>query len=183
MVEFQSFFENLKEHAERELDIAGIKEDQSEPSNIKGNTWMRKHIMNMVSEFMSAGHNQSSAQTAIDIMNVLLTFRPLTPLTGNEEEWEDQGVHFSDKLKYQNKRCMRVYKTTDGRTVDVEGKVFWEWIDNGMGEKFKSYYTNKDSWVDITFPYVPYTEYVEQESKVGKLATMPFTEFKEKSEE
>lgn len=178
MNEFPSIFDNLLEHVERELDIAGILEDKAAPEGVKDNTWMRRHILNLTKEFIAADHNQGSAQTTIDILNVLLTLRPLTPLTGKDDEWEDQGIEFSDMLKYKNKRCMRVFKTSDNRCVDVEGKVFWEWIDDGNGEKFKSYYTNKDSWVDITFPYVPFTEYVEKQTEQSKIASMPFTEFK-----
>lgn len=178
MNEFPNPFDNLLEHVERELNIAGIVEDKSSPEGVKDNNWMRKHILNMTKEFIAANHNQSTAQVTIDILNVLFTLRPLTPLTGEDDEWEDQGIEFSDKLKYKNKRCMRVFKTTDNRVVDVEGKVFWEWLDDGRGEKFKSYYTNKDSWVDITFPYIPFTEYIEKETEHSKIGSMPFTEFK-----
>lgn len=172
----------LKEHAERELDIAGIVESDDDPINAKGNSWMRRHILSMVREFESAEHSHGSAQAAIEILSVLLTMRPLTPLNGTEDEWEDLGSMFADGLKYRNKRCSRVRKMSDGRVVDTEGKVFWEWVYNHNNEKYQSYYTNKDSWVDVTFPYLPSTEYIEKDSYENKLAKMPFTEFKDSIE-
>ncbi len=81
---------------------------------------------------------------------------------------------FADGLKYRNKRCHRVRKMSDGRVVDIEGKVFWETVYSYNNEKYESYYTNKDSWVDVTFPYLPSTEYIERETEESKIANMPF---------
>jgi hypothetical protein len=170
----------LMDHAIRELDIAGIKEDESEPSDSKGNTWMRRHLLSVVQEFKDADHSRSSITAALDILNVLLTLRPLTPLNGTPDEWQERDLFFADGLRFLNKRCPTVYKTSDGRIVDVEGKIFWEWIDDGKGSKVRSFYRTKESWVDITFPYVPNTEYVEKESEESKISKMPFTEFKDK---
>jgi hypothetical protein len=172
--------DHLMEHAIRELDLAGIKEDENEPVNTKGNTWMRRHLLSVVQEFKDAGHSRGSITSAIDILTLILTLRPLTPLKGTEDEWEERDLYFADGLKYLNKRCPTVYKTTDGRVVDVEGKMYWEWLDDGNGNQYRSFYKNKDCWVDITFPYFPNTEYIEKESEESKIGKMPFTDFKDK---
>ena len=180
---FEPKLQDLLEHAEKELDIAGLKESDDDPVSAKGSTWMRRHILSIVKEFQAAEHSASSAQAAIEILNVLLTLRPLTPLTGEEDEWEDMQGMFSEGLKYRNKRCYRVCKTSDGRTIDTEGRVFWEWVSTYNNDEFKSYYTNKDSWVDITFPYIPVTDYIKKETEENRIASMPFQQFKEAPKE
>jgi hypothetical protein len=43
----------------------------------------------------------------IKVLNALLDFRPLTPLTGEESEWMEVG-----KNMYQNTRCASVFRNT-----------------------------------------------------------------------
>jgi hypothetical protein len=73
-----------------------------------------------------------------------MRFEPLTPLTGEDNEWNQ----IKDNL-YQNRRSPRVFKE-DGQAYDIDGIVFRD--PDGC------YVTNKDSRVNITFPYTPVTE-------------------------
>lgn len=93
----------------------------------------------------------------------LTHFRTSSPLTGNDDEWEHvyNGV-------FQNKVCPAVFKQADlfeGKAYWIEGKVFWEWLldhdaDNEdedgfpIAEIIKLYYTNKNSFVVIDFPWL-----------------------------
>jgi hypothetical protein len=142
---------NLVEFAKKELDILGMEED----SGIDG--MMRKHIIHMVEEFSKEGHSGSSASYAINCLKKLLNYEPLSPITGEDDEW----VKITDTL-YQNKRCYTVFKEKNGRTYNSEGIIFWEWVVSDKdGTPFKSFFTSKDSRVDVEFPYTPSSEYKE----------------------
>jgi hypothetical protein len=143
----------LLEHAEREMDLMGLTDDG------EMNGMMRKHILHMVKEFAAEGHSGFSASYAIQLLEKLLKFEPITPLTGEDWEWVDVSEQ-SGKPMWQNVRCGRVFKDEDG-AYDIEGRVFWNWQTLEDGEKYKSFYTSRDSRVYITFPYVPETVYVE----------------------
>jgi len=149
---------NLLDYAKHELDLIGMTEDA--PDEI--NRMMRNHLLHMVEEFAKEGHSGMSASYALANLKLLLAFEPLSPLTGADDEWTQ--IEFGPDMKWQNKRCSRVFKRDDGTAYDSESRVFWEWVTGEDGEKFKSHYTSIDSRVDITFPYVPHTEYVERES-------------------
>ena len=151
---------SLLDHAERELDLMGLDDDGDM------NGMMRNHILHMVKEFSNEGHSGYSAIYAIQVLEKLLKFEPVTPLTGEDWEWNDVS-EISGDILYQNARCGRVFKNKDG-AYDIDGKVFWNWMtDEKTGELFKSYYTSSESRVPVEFPYVPSTvyEYVLPEQK------------------
>ena len=131
--------------AKSELDIVGMKENDPEIANRA----MREHILKMVEVFSDEGHSGFSASYAAAILEKLLRFNPISPLTGEDSEWN--LISEVEKL-YQNKRCSHVFKS-NGKAYDLNGKVFIQ--ENG------SAYTSADSRVDVTFPYTPKTEYVK----------------------
>ena len=138
---------SLLSYAESELDRIGLTEED------EYNGMMRKHILHMIKEFADEGHSGFSAQYAIDILSKLLSFKPLTPLTGEDDEWCDVS-EYSGTTTYQNKRCSSVFKEgKDGEAYNIDGKVFWEWYKDEDGNAFKSYYGCRDSRVPVTFPY------------------------------
>jgi hypothetical protein len=136
---------NLIDFAKKELDIVGMKEDDSEISNRA----MREHILKMIEVFSDEGHSGFSANYAVAILQKLLKFEPLSPLTGEDSEW---NLISEKENLYQNKRCSHVFRE-NGKAYDIHGKVFVQ--ENG------SAYTSRDSRVDVTFPYTPKTEYVK----------------------
>jgi hypothetical protein len=139
--------------AESELDRIGMTADSDDEMNVS----MREHILRMVEAFADEGHSGFSANYAVNCLDKLLRYEPLSPLTGEDDEWNEVG----DGV-YQNKRCSRVFKEND-EAYDIDGIVFWEWYtDPETGEKFKSHFTCKDSRVPVEFPYVPKTEYKER---------------------
>jgi len=140
---------NLIKHAEKELDLLGMTGGDEYESA------MRKHILHMVKEFADEGHSGFSAQYAIQILTRLMHFRPLTPLTGEDSEWNDVASYGDGTImRWQNNRHSSVFKDADGSCYDIDGKVFWEWsrfFENGLA--VKTYYTSRDSRVPVTFPY------------------------------
>lgn len=148
------------DYAERELDLIGMNDEEGM------NGMMRKHLIHMVEEFAKEGHSGFSASYALSCLKRLLAFKPLSPLTGEEDEWTEVSEHMGHK-SYQNKRYSAVFKDETG-TYNIDGKVFWSWFtDKDTGEKFKSYYTSRDSRVYVEFPYTvpdePEYEYREDE--------------------
>ena len=118
-------------------------------------------VLELLTLFSEHGHSGSSAPYAINLFKKLASFEPVGPLTG--EDWEWGEVDFGPEMKYQNKRCGHVFKNAAGEAYDSEGIIFWEWFtDKDTGEKFKTYFTSKDSRVPVTFPYVPERKYVER---------------------
>jgi hypothetical protein len=141
---------NLLSHAEDELNRIGMTEDSPDEMNVA----MRKHILHMMQEFANEGHSGFSASYAISILTKLMDFKPLSPLTGEDSEWVNVS-DYGPEPHYQNKRRSSVFKNADGSCYDIDGKVFWEWaMPYEEGEKpYKSYYTNRESRVPVTFPY------------------------------
>jgi len=142
---------NILEHAKDELDRIGMTEDSPDEMNVM----MRKHILHMMNEFAEEGHSGFSASYAISILTKLMDFKPLSPLTGEDNEWGNIR-EYGESPSWQNKRRSSVFKNADGTCYDIDGKVFWEWcMPYEEGDKpYKSYYTNRDSRVPVKFPYI-----------------------------
>jgi hypothetical protein len=143
------------DYAKRELDLVGMTEDSGEC-----NVSMRNHILHMVEEFAKEGHSGFSASYAISCLEKVLRFEPLSPLTGEDSEWDDMSEYY-EKTYLINNRCTHVYKDESG-AWDVNGTVFYDWyVDKETGETYKSYFTNRKSRTPVTFPYTPITVYEE----------------------
>ena len=127
---------NLVEYAKDELKRIGMI-DSGDPYNES----VTKAILDLIELFASQDHSGFSASYVINAFGRLAKFKPLSPLTGKDDEWDDVG----DGL-YQNKRYSAVFKYKDGTPYDINGKVF-----TANGEVW---YTCKDSKVNVTFPYV-----------------------------
>lgn len=140
---------NLTSYAEAEL--ARISHDEDGMQD-----FMDKNVLEIVKIFEEQGHSGFSASYALSVLERLLRFKPLTPLTGEKDEWNDTG-----RGSLQNKRCSSVFKKSDGTCHDVDGIIV---SDNGGITWFTSGRFRKE----VTFPYaVPthpekvYIEYTE----------------------
>jgi hypothetical protein len=103
-------------------------------------------VLKVISVFSQQGHSGFSANYAISMLTLLLQYRPLTALSGEDNEWRD--VHGNGI--FQNKRLPTVFKQADrfeGQAYNAKGKEF---SDNG-GE---IWFTCIDSHIPIEFPYV-----------------------------
>lgn len=127
---------NLVDYAKDELKRIGMI-DSGEPYN----DLTTKAILDLIELFDSQNHSNFSAAYVVNAFNRLAMFKPLSPLTGEDDEWNDIGDG-----SFQNKRYSAMFKDKDGTAYDSEGKVF---TDDG-----KIWYTCKDSKVNVTFPYM-----------------------------
>ena len=146
---------NLVDYAKDELKRIGMI-DSGEPYNDAG----AKAILDLIELFASQGHSGFSGSYVINAFSRLVRFKPLSPLTGEDDEWNELRDG-----SFQNKRYSAVFKDKDGTAYNVEGKVF---TDDG-----ELWYTCKDSRVNVTFPYVvpdkPEYVYRMAESEEDKL--------------
>jgi hypothetical protein len=150
---------NLKNHALMEFRAAGWT-DENGKFNDEMQEMICNHVLKLLEVFDDEGHSGSTAPYAINLFKTLASFEPVVPLTG--EDWEWTEVH--DGV-FQNKRCGHVFKQADrfdGQPYDIDAIVWYDYYTNEQtGEKVKSYFTNRDSVVPVTFPYTPQREYRE----------------------
>jgi len=97
-------------------------------------------VIKMVRAFSEDGHSGFSASWTVSVLEKLLRFRPLLPLTGEDSEWGDVGNGL-----FQNKRDSSVFKQ-DGNAYWLDGKVFSD--DGG-----KTWFSNGDSCAPVAFPW------------------------------
>lgn len=132
---------SLVEHAREELKRL---RDVDEPDDMQD--VIEKNILEIIETFSKQGHSGFSSSYCIPIINSLLKFEPITPLTGEEDEW----CEISDGI-FQNKRLSTVFKDKnrfEGKPYWLDGKIFSN--DNGL-----SWYTNSNSCVLVEFPFMP----------------------------
>lgn len=137
---------NLEEHAMNEFKICGWVDEHGKWDD-ESQQHLCETVLKMIKIFSEAHFSGFSAGYATHMLEKLLTYKPLRPLTGKNEEW----IEVADGL-WQNKRCSHVFKTKDGKAYDNNGKIF--------KGKDGCYYTNEDSKVFINFPYSPHTNIV-----------------------
>lgn len=133
---------SLEERAKFELEKAGFFSKDQLYGGMLGNA-----VMELMRVFAAQGHSGMSAAVTIRAFSRVAKFKPLTPLTGEDDEWNKVGDG-----EFQNRRCSHVFKNETG-AYDSQGRVFRE--PNG------TCWTRRESRVPITFPYTPTTEYVD----------------------
>ena len=137
---------DLISFAYNEIRRAGLFDEDSDYHGMIGTA-----AMELVQAFADQGHSGASAALILHILSKVLAYEPLSPLTGEDDEWVDISVEMGTPM-WQNKRCSRVFKYGDGSAYDTKGKVFVE----PTGAAF----TSSESRVLVTFPYTPKREYV-----------------------
>ena len=133
----------LVEYAERELPKAGDDEWQK---------LINENIIEILTVFSEQGHSGTSAGYVRARLDKLLDWKPLGPLTGEDDEWID-GYEWSDDFAQQNRRCFSVFKDKDGVAYDTSGYSFRD----PAGGAF----TCRMSYKPVTFPYVPVKERID----------------------
>jgi hypothetical protein len=94
---------NLVSHARRELALAGNDED----FNIS--------IISAIKAFSGYGHSGGSASVAIPMLNALLHYENLTPLTDDPKEWNNVSDISGEEL-WQSSRNAEAFSRDGGKT-------------------------------------------------------------------
>lgn len=158
------------EHAKREFKTLGyIPLDQNQEDG--PNKWIQENVNKLLEEFYSQGHTNISSDYCIEYFTKLAKFKPLSPLTGEDDEWEKiDSNHSCPEVYYQNKRCSHVFKREDGLAYDIDAYMFWYWSERQLEEDeegypgiipYKAYFSGKYAVKVIEFPYIPETEYIK----------------------
>ena len=144
---------NLIKHAKNELVTIGYDLNDTEEGP---NKWMMESVLELLRVFDKQRHSGFSAPECISLFTKLASFKPLSPLKGTVDEWNE----VSENL-WQNKRCSCVFKNEKNEAWNITGKVFVE--PDGIT------YKGKNSCVNVTFPYTPKTEYVKVDSEGNEI--------------
>jgi hypothetical protein len=118
-----------------------------------------------VDAFGESGQSGGSAPFIAGCINntlkKLLAFQPLSPITGEDSEWNDVTCLGNDTV-FQNNRCSHVFKGANGIAYDIDGYAFWHWADRPLYEdeegypgttKYKTCFTSNMSRKLVEFPY------------------------------
>lgn len=128
----------------------------------------KKNVMELIKVVDGQGHSGLSIGFVMSLFRTLVRYRPLTALTGSEDEWKDVSDFYGNKASVQqNKRCPSIFRVcNDNATAyNINGKVFSD--DNG-----ESWFSCSASKVPVTFPYnVPEVERIilHSQEEVDKL--------------
>lgn len=98
---------NLVQHARTELKLAGC------------DKWETNGILKIMQVFANMGHSCGSASAAIPMINDLLQFKNLTPLTCDPAEWEHHPGETwggTDPGIWQNRRNPEAFSSDGGKT-------------------------------------------------------------------
>ena len=157
---------NILKHAERELTLIGY-DGKDEYNNMA-----KAAIMELLTTFANQGHSGFSANYIVNLFNKLAKYETLSPLKGNDDEWNDVSDMSGDrKTLFQNNRDGRVFKNDDGAFF-TEAII---WTESG-----ESSYTNKDSNRYIkSFPFTPKTFYVKVDKDKNIIDTEEYEKVKE----
>ena len=146
------------EWAKKELDLLNKDKDGMQ-------ALMNRNLLEILKVFDKQGHSGFSASYLRRALHRLLDWKPLTPLTGEDDEWSVCSS-INGKITEQNIRCSAVFRyNRDNSTAHyIDGKVYSDnggitWFTKGGG----------CSSIPVTFPFtVPsepekvYIEYTEE---------------------
>jgi hypothetical protein len=134
---------SLVNWAKNELDrlVKDGDEEQKEVNN---------DILEVVQVFANQGHSGFSASYSLNIIKRLLDWKPIGPLSGEDDEWSDVPEWDNGTKTQQNKRCSAVFRDNfDNSTAHyIDGKRF---SDDGGKTWFSK--GGKGSSVPVIFPY------------------------------
>jgi len=126
---------NLVRHAEREFKVLGW------PGEDDMQKLICQNIVELLYIFGGQGHSGTTAPYVLNLFEKLAAFKPISPLTGADGEWNDVGDgHF------QNNRDSEVFKDKDGHAYWIAGRIFRDL-------KGHTWNRGAESRVHVTFPW------------------------------
>jgi len=147
---------NIVDYSKRELALLNKDNDVIQER-------INKNIIEIVETFSNQGHTGFTASYVLGVIDRLLRWKPIMPLTGEADEWKDCGFNKGYK---QNKRCGSVFLDKNGVAIDHDEIMISD--DGG----YTWFYSNIIPLTPITFPYTPpekpkevYIEYTDAEKK------------------
>lgn len=129
--------------------------DESDPLQQLAN----KDILELIKVFSEQGHSGMSAPYVLSYFDRLVRFKPLGPLTGEDDEWIPRGRSETNGPRtYQNRRLYSLFKSVyDDGHVEYDDVEAYEcmnvnehipYFGGGSGKIFREFFP-------IKFPYTP----------------------------
>jgi hypothetical protein len=98
---------NLVDHARRELALIG--EDE----------WLTDGLCKVIAAFAEMGHSGFSAAHSVAVLEKLLRYEPLSPLTDDPAEWIDRAREMGGEPFWQSARDPRAMSRDGGKTYTL----------------------------------------------------------------
>lgn len=115
----------------------------------------KDQILSLVEAFGNSGQSGGSAPYYIgaitNAISKLLNHQPLSPLTGEDNEWDDMSAYGCSNTHWQNKRDSRVFKTTTGDCWAID-TVIWYDVDKDVYSS-NGIIDGYTTTCVVTFPY------------------------------
>lgn len=97
---------SLVDHATRELQAAGLFDEDSDYNGMLGEA-----VLELIETFANQGHSGFSAMMTIQLFDLLANYKPLSDLTDNPHEW----MEVVDGL-WQSRRNSEAFSNDGGKT-------------------------------------------------------------------
>lgn len=160
---------NMQIWAELEIDAACRREldaSYSNPADAEYGIACYRSALKAFNSLMEDGHSGASIQITRTILNRLIDREPLTPILGEDDEWENvsqMGLRDGCITEYQNRRMSSLFKYVheDGtvKYSDIQRVTCYESSHDDVqgGVPFWNGFVNRiiDEVKPITLPYVP----------------------------
>jgi hypothetical protein len=101
---------NLVTYAKEELTRAGLFDEDSDYNGMLGNA-----ALEIIEVFAKQGHSGYSASVVTSLVEKLMRYEPLTPLTYAPDEWNDVSEE-SNTPMWQNRRKPTTFSLDGGKT-------------------------------------------------------------------
>jgi hypothetical protein len=98
----------LVNFAKAELRAAGLFDPDADYDGAIAGT-----VVSLMETFSAYGHSGVSAEHTLDVFDKLARHIPLTPLTGEDDEWEEHEVSLKAAPLWRNRRCPTILKNED----------------------------------------------------------------------
>jgi len=143
---------NYIKHAKRELQAIGYNLDQKEEDP---NKWIVENLLELLEVFGKQDHSGFSAPYCVSMFEKLASFKPLSPITCVDNEWNDDS--FGGDM-FQNMRLSSVFKKSkDGIPYYINAIVFVDQNNNS----FTGNVEDIGSSQYIRLPFEPKSFYID----------------------
>ena len=158
---------NILKHARKEFLLAGYIPPELDPED-GPNKWIQQNVLELLKVFAKQGHSGFSAPYCVSYFNTLAKYELLTPLTGNDDEWNNVSDKGSE-IVYQNNRCGSVFKNRDNKPYHLDAII---WV-----EQDKCSFTGTVEGIGSRqyikeFPFTPKTFYIDVTSSEDEETTI-----------
>lgn len=126
---------NLITHAKRELRFAGYSPNDTDPMNVQ----IYNSTLDIVRAFIKCGHSGMSAQFHVAMIQSLLSFEALGPVTDNPDEWLDVSDAMGGDPTWQNIRDSKMFSEDGGKTYYNLNEYRYGWRRKLLGRKGKKH--------------------------------------------